>query len=331
MAGYEFYLNRAVTTEAQPDIHSGASGYFITPQKVLDPHIFDGQHIKPAVRDHILGVLYGFWRPRFTNPHAWSTVWLAGSGISYQWAGDRGNGDLDVLLGVDYPRFYQDNPSYQGLSEIEVSDLVNSDLKSLLWPTTATTDFNGQTYEVTYYLNPDTTASSIQGIHPYAAYNLTHDRWDIRPPELPADPRSLYPAEWWNAVQDEQKQADMLVGRYNLLRSQAAQTPVNSPAWHNAMASQKVVVDHAKALFDAIHLGRHAAFGPGGSGYGDYANFRWQAHKQAGTVQALNSIATMGSEARKANETSLYGGPLDDAATALAKAALWNTSHRRQP
>lgn len=331
MVGYEFYLNRAATTDAQPDIHSGASGYFSTPQKVLDPHIFDGQHIKRGVRDHILGVLYAFWHSRFTGARAWSTVWLAGSGISYQWAGDRGNGDLDVLLGVDFPRFYKDNPSYQGLSEEEVADLVNTDLKNLLWPGTATTDFHGQTYEVTYYLNPGTTADSIQGIHPYAAYNLTHDRWDIRPPELPDDTRSLYPDTWWKAVEEEQHQARQLVSRYNILRSQASQVAPNSPAWNNAMASQKFVVAAAKALFDSIHLGRRTAFGAGGGGYGDYANFRWQAHKEAGTVQALNSLATMDSDARKATETDLYGAPLDDATTALTNAALWNTPYRRQP
>lgn len=329
MAGYEFYLNRAVTTGAQPDIHSGASGYFSTPQKTLDPHIFDGDRIKSDVRDHILGALASFWRPRFHNFGAWSTVWLAGSGISYQWAGDRGNGDLDCLLGVDYDRFYQDNPSYIGLSQAEVSELVNSDLRQGLWPTTARTDFHGQTYEVTYYLNPGTTKDSIAGIHPYAAYNLTRDRWDIRPPELPADPRSLYAAEWWKAVDTEREQADWLVNRHKQLRAQSATAHPNTPAWHNTIASEKAVVQQAKALFDNIHLGRRQAFGSGGQGYGDYYNFRWQAHKESGTVQALNTLATLADDARKATENDLYGAPLDDAATSLTKAALWNTPYRR--
>jgi hypothetical protein len=329
MAGYEFYLNRAVSQGAQPDIHTGASGYFSAPQRGLDPHIFDGKHIKPDVRDHILGILNNFLDSRYKGARSWSAAWLAGSGISYQWAGDRGNGDLDVLFGLDFPKFYEDNPTYQGISESEFADLLNSDLKKSLWPTTAETNFHGQTYEVTYYLNPGTTAHSIAAIHPYAAYNLTADRWDITPPELPDDPRSLYPAEWHKTIEDEQKHASVLVDRYNLLRSQSAQTVENSPAWKNAMDSQKIVVEQAKALFDDIHLSRRNAFSQTGDGYSDFYNYRWQAHKEAGTVQALNTLATMDTEARKAQQTDLYGAPLDDAATALAKAALWNTPYRR--
>jgi hypothetical protein len=329
MAGYEFYLNRAVTQGDQPDIHSGASGYFSTPQHGLDPHIINGDRIKPDVRDHILGVLYHFLDLRYSGRTKWLGVWLAGSGISYQWAGDRGNGDLDILFGIDYPEFCQANPAFQGMPEAEFSNLLNSDLKKNLWPHTAQTNFHGQTYEVTYYFNPGTTASSIQAIHPYAAYNLTRNGWDIRPPELPADPRSLYPVEWKQAVEDEQQQARMLVGRYNHLRSQAATLTENSPAWKTSLDSQKAVVEQAKTLFDSIHLGRREAFSKTGEGYGDYANFRWQAHKEAGTVQALNTLATADSEARKAQQADLYGAPLDDAATALAKAALWNTPYRR--
>jgi hypothetical protein len=329
MAGYAFYLNREITQGAQPDIHSGASGYFSAPQKGLDPHIFDGQHIKPDVRDHILGVLHTYLDARYRGVRSWLGVWLAGSGISFQWAGDRGNGDLDVLFGVNFPRFYETNPTFQGISEAEFADLLNNDMRQNLWPRTAVTNFHGQTYEVTYYLNPGTSATSIAAIHPYAAYNLTRDVWDIRPPELPENPRSLYPDTWWKAVDEERDQARLLVSRYNVLRSQAVNLHPNSAAWKNALGSQKLVVEQAKNLFDSIHLGRRQAFGPGGSGYGDYANFRWQAHKESGVVQALNSLAQMDTEARKEEQTELYGTPIDDAAVALAKAALWNTPYRR--
>lgn len=329
MAGYEFYLNRAITQGPQPDIHSGASGYFSAPQSGLDPHIFDGEHIKSDVRDHILGVLHTYLDARYHGVRTWLAAWLAGSGISYQWAGDRGNGDLDVLFGIDFPRFYETNPTYQGISEWEFSELMNSDLKKNLWPRTAHTDFHGQTYEVTYYLNPGTTSQSIAAIHPYAAYNLTHDRWDIRPPSLPENPRSLYPKEWWDAVDAEEAHARLLVDRHTKLRSMMASTHPNSPAFKNLITSERLVVEEAKNLFDSIHLGRKQAFAPDGDGYGDYYNFRWQAHKEAGTVQALNTLATADVEAKKAQETDLYGALIDDAATALAKAALWNTPYRR--
>lgn len=323
MAGYDFYLNRAVTQDAQPDIHSGASGYFSAPQKTLDPHIFDGQHLKNAVRDHITGVLYQYWRTRFTEPMTWSGMWLAGSGITYQWAGDRGNGDLDVMLGVDFPAFRRYNPQFQGFSDAEIADRLTADLKQHLWPRTALTHFNGQTYEVTYYLSPQARADSILGIHPYAAYNLITNRWDVRPPDLPENPRGLYPAEWKTPVDQERAQAEALIARYNTLRTQAANAHPASATWKNALAAQHLVVTQAKALFDSIHLGRHNAFADGGSGYGDYYNYRWQSHKESGTVQALYDLAQMDAEARNATETYLYGTTLDDAHTALSKALLW--------
>lgn len=328
MAGYDFYLNRAVTQGAQPDIHSGASGYFSAPQRTLDPHIFDGQHLKEPVRNHIAGVLYTYLRTRFSVPHAWSGLWLAGSGITYQWAGDRGNGDLDVMLGVDFPAFRRDNPEYQGFSNEEIADYITRDLKDHLWPRTARTHFNGQTYEVTYYLSPEARADSILGIHPYAAYNLITNRWDVRPPELPENPRSLYPAEWKAAVDEEAKQAHAIVSRYTALRSETASAQVNSARWKNAISSQHLVVTEAKALFDSIHLGRHNAFSATGKGYGDYYNYRWQSHKENGVVQALYDLAQMDADARNATETYLYGRPLDDAHTALTTAALWENRRR---
>ncbi|MDX3260751.1 hypothetical protein PV336_16140 [Streptomyces sp. MI02-2A] len=281
------------------------------------------------MRDHIVGVLNTYLDDHYQGVRSWLAIWLAGSGISYQWAGDRGNGDLDVLFGIDFAKFYETNPTFQGISEMEFSGLLNTDLKKSLWPRTANTDFHGQTYEVTYYLNPGTTSLSIEAIHPYAAYNLTYDRWDIRPPELPTDPREAYPHEWWSAVEDEKDQARALVSRYNTLRSQSANYHPNSAAWKNTLGSQRIVIEQAKALFDDIHLSRHKAFSAFGKGYGDYYNFRWQAHKESGTVQALNTLAQMDTEARKEEQTELYGAPLDDAATALAKAALWNTPYRR--
>lgn len=328
MAGYDFYLNRAVTQDAQPDIHSGASGYFSVPQRTLDPHIFDGQRLKDAVRDHITGVLYAYWD--YNLARSWSGVWLAGSGITYQWAGDRGNGDLDVMIGVDFPAFRRANPVSQGFSDEEIADYITSDLKKNLWPRTAKTHFNGQTYEVTYYLSPQANSnSSILGIHPYAAYNLITNRWDVRPPELPDDPRSLYPAEWKAAIDEEAKQAQAIVSRYTALRSEAASAAPNSTRWKNALSSQHLVVTQAKALFDSIHLGRHNAFSATGKGYGDFYNYRWQSHKESGTVQALYDLAQMDADARNATETYLYGRPLDDAHTAITKAVLWEQRRGR--
>src|SRR4051812_3164156 len=108
-------LGRTIQTTA-PALWPGQSGYFSTPSDRLDPNLFTGDVIKPEVRHHILSVFFNYMS-KYHNARNWCTVWLAGSGISYQWDADRGNGDLDVLIGVDWVKFYTANPDYHGLSE----------------------------------------------------------------------------------------------------------------------------------------------------------------------------------------------------------------------
>lgn len=96
------------------------------------------------------------------------------------------------------------------------------------------------------------------------------------------------------------------------------------------MSQMGLITDQAKALFDDIHLGRKQAFSQHGDGYGDFYNFRWQAHKRFGTIQALNSLGRAKRAAKDAHETTLYGKPIDTAEKALTKAALWNTKFRSQ-
>jgi hypothetical protein len=151
----------------------------------------------------------------------------------------------------------------------------------------------------------------------------------VKPPSLPDNPETLYPKEWWDAVQGEKAQADSLLARYSTLSNTLSGTHPASPGWSNALSGMGLVLDQARALFDEIHLGRKKAFGTGGAGYGDFFNFRWQAHKRMGTMQALNRLATARREAQNDEETEIYGHPLDNATQALTKAALWNTPYRR--
>lgn len=304
-------------------ITPGGSGYFSRPSTSLDPRLFSGDEMLPAVRGWILKTLYSYWDHKYKHATSWSTVWAAGSGISYQWNADRSNGDLDILIGVDFPGFYRSNPEYVGLSEAELADIFNSDFHRELWPTTA--NWNG--FEVTFYVNPNST--DIRDINPYAAYNVSAGEWTVRPPLLPEDPRSLYPKEYWDAVGAETKAAHGIIERYSMLSAQAQTMAPGTPGWTNSLHAQELVVSQAKALFDSIHVGRKAAFAPGGSGYGDYYNFRWQAHKEAGTVQALNDLARRHDTANEQYDEARYGTTLGSAHASLTAAALWNTPYRR--
>lgn len=332
MAGpeaYEYFLNQILEGLGPVEAKPGGSGYFSTPSDSLDPRLFDGDRLKPFVREWITNTLYAYWSHHFHNPKTWSTAWLAGSGISYQWQADRSNGDLDVLIGVDFPKFYAANPTYAGISEPEMADIFNTALRNDVWTHTAHTDFGLESggapsgaFEVTFYVNPNST--DIRDIKPYAAYNLRTDSWTVRPPVLPENPETLYPKEWWQHVYAERRFAQNLITHYNTLSASLNTQPLGGPGWTNALHEMGLVVDQARALFDDIHLGRKDAFGPEGRGYGDFANFRWQAHKRFGTVQALNEIARAKKSAKDAYETQNYGAPLANAEQALTTAALWN-------
>lgn len=307
---------------------SGESGYFSAPSETLDPHLFEGgnkNQFRPEVRNWILNTLYGYWS-KYNNARSWSTVWIAGSGISYQWSASRGNGDLDVLIGVKFPEFFEDNPRFDGLSENDMADIFNKEFHAELWPKTADTEFSStvqgdmkQTYEVTFYVNPGST--DIRDIHPYAAFDLTHNRWTVDPP---SGPDFQHPEEYYRYAEDERRVADGVVAQYNQFASQAQTQAPGSPQWHNSMHMADTVAAQAQNMFDNIHLGRKQAFGPSGSGFGDFYNFRWQFHKKNGTVQTLRAVGQAHEAVRAAYAESVYGGPIDAADVALRRAALWN-------
>ncbi|MFK0015819.1 hypothetical protein [Streptomyces sp. NPDC091027] len=316
---------RRLGENAQPIMESavGASGYFSNPADHLDPNLFDGDHVIPSVRRWILDTLYQFWDTRYVGTASWSEVWLAGSGISYQWDADRGNGDLDVLIGIDFAAFGWHNHDYSGMTSQEIADLFDEELKAELWPETATTRIGDRVYEVTYYVNAN--SRDIRNINPYAAYSLTNDEWTVRPPELPANPRDLYSQEYRDAAARDAAEAQRLTHAYNSLTEQLHLTPCGTGHWVTTAAQLSTIVAQAADLFDDIHLGRRAAFAPGGSGYGDYANYRWQAGKDSGAVQMLRSIKDVEVTTHNQVETDIHGHPIGDAQFALRNAALWRT------
>ena len=314
----EFYLSKLSEESEDPAVSAGSSGYFSAPETTLDPKIFEGKRMLPEVRSWVLTTVYDFWATKYNGAHHWSTVWAAGSGISYQWAAARGNGDLDILIGVDFTKFFTYNPMYSGLSEKDMANHFNVQFHDELWPLTAA--WNG--FEVTFFVNEG--AQDIRDIHPYAAYNITHDTWTVSPPKLPPEPRTRYPQIYWDAVNREKEQVNKLVVEYKMHHLQSQLSAPGSAHWLNSISAQRAVVNRATALFDDIHLGRRNAFGPDGEGYGDYYNFRWQAHKEAGTIDALRTLKSLHDKATVAAQEATYGQRLDATDAMITRAALWN-------
>lgn len=319
----DFLVKRALSTPV-PKLEPGSSSYFSKPTNDLDPRLFplNSDHLLTGVRDWIYTTVYTFWHEHgYAKAPEWSTVWIAGSGITHQWSASRGGiGDLDVLIGVDFTAMRAANPRFQGFSEKELAEHFNNEFRTELDPLTA--NWNG--FEVTFYVNPG--ASNIRDINPYAAYNVTRDSWTVHPITIPSDwdPEQVFPQDWWRAVHEETALAKTLLDSYRKMRSQL-RGERNPGVRRNLATALASIVRTSAILFNDIHLSRRNAFSHDGKGYMDWYNFRWQAHKRDGVVPALHVMANLDAEAQKAAETALYGEVLTDSAAALTAAAMATT------
>lgn len=293
-----------------------STSYFSAPSSELDPQLFEGRAIKAWARQGILTLLYDHLNRTYRHPELWSHAWLAGSGVSYQWSASRNPGDLDCLVGVDMVQFRKANPEYAGLSDSEISEDINDGFREDLQPDTA--DWNG--YELTFYVNPG--ASDIRAIKPYAAYDLKFNEWTVHP-----DPNVNAPqnAEWESVVASDKSMAHQVSMRYTQAL-QDVQTSHNDAVRRNAEARLFNALQQGNALFDEIHLNRKLAFSSTGEGYADFHNYRWQAGKREGTVQALRQIREHSKSLKQTVEASTYGVELPDTNTLIRRAALYKQS-----
>lgn len=299
----------ALVAQARPvSLEPSETSYFSPSGAGLDPRLFRNNKLVPTVRSSILRILLEHLKANYANPEAYSHVWLAGSAVSYQWTAARTPADLDCLIGINYLGFRQNNPQYKSLSDKQIASMINEDFRSLH---TQTANFM-DAFELTFYVNVQ---SDIRSIKPYAAYSLTNDEWTVSP-EVKAAPVNKM---WERKVETDVSLATEILSRYSkaLNDIQAATTDT---ARRNAEAALKLAVDQGTALFEDIHSGRKYAFSPSGLGYSDIHNYRWQAGKAAGTVQALRQLKDIGKASKKEYEAKTYGMELPDANTLIRRA-----------
>lgn len=297
---------------------SGTSAYFSAPEPELDPALFSGMALKEEIRAWITAQLVTFWEWEGTAVSGWLHAWLAGSGVSYQWAADRGNGDLDVLLGIDYDVFIAQNPALSVGSRTGLASVINDHLRSYLWPLTADAELGGKHYEVTYYWNPEV-SDDIRTARPYAAWNLATATWDVPPPRNPAP--SGYPREWYDQAGADTARVLQVYTDYSHSLADATRLPASNPGFSAAMRGLDRTTAELRAIWETLHEGRRSAFGADGQGYGDWHNFRWQAAKASGITGILRGVITEADQRKKATETRLYGAPIEPAELALRRAA----------
>jgi len=293
-------------------LEGSATSYFSAPEQELDPELFSGTHLKGWVRNGLLHILFDFLNETYRHPDLWTTVWLAGSGVSYQWSAAREPGDLDVLIGVDYIQFRKAHPEYMGLGDTEISKMLNEDFRNELQPDTE--DWNG--YEVTFYVNPG--ATDIRSIRPYAAYDLTHNEWTVFPEKNTAPKQPV----WDTMAERDHTMAIDIVTRYSkaLTDLQGSQ---NDAARRNAEFRLQQSLTQASMLFEDIHSSRRMAFSQQGAGYSDFYNYRWQAGKKLGTVPALRRLHDYLDTYKKNEAHQTYGIELPDTQTLIRRAATY--------
>jgi hypothetical protein len=178
-------FNETLVKNATPvALEPSETSYFSAPAAGLDPRLFRDNRLIGTVRNGILSILFDHLRRHYYNPDAYIHAWLAGSGVSYQWAANRTPGDLDCLVGIDYIAFRRSNTKFAGLSDQEIASMFNEDFRNELYPLT---ENYLDSFELTFYVN---VASDIRTIKPYAAYSLTDDDWTVEPSE-PSDRKSV--------------------------------------------------------------------------------------------------------------------------------------------
>ena len=293
-------------------VQGSATSYFSAPEKELDPRLFTGNDLNPWVRNGILQLLFGFLNEKYRQPDVWAHVWVAGSGVSYQWSAAREPGDLDVLIGVHYIKFRRLHSEFAGLGDTEISKMLNEDFREYLQPDTK--NWNG--YEVTFYVNPG--ATDIRSINPYAAYDLTHNEWTVHPTQTHAPHNKV-----WDEVAKRDLSRAMEVSTRYTKAITDLESAQNDAARRNAEARMHAALMQGSAMYEDIHAGRKFAFSPTGQGYSDFYNYRWQAGKKYGTVPALRKMSEYWSayKAQQADET--YGVELPDTQTLIRRAATY--------
>jgi len=304
---------KALAQQARPvSVEPSETSYFSTPSAGLDPRLIRNGKVIPSIRASILRILFTHLKLKYNNPEAYVQVWLAGSAVSYQWSAARKPADLDCLVGINYLLFRQANPELKGLSDKQIAQTLNEGFSAEL--NSQNTNFM-DAYELTFYVNVQ---SDIRTIKPYAAYNLTNDDWTVKPEVRGVPVNKMYERK----VAQDTSMATEILSRYAEALSNigAATTDV---ARRNAEAALKLAVEQGAALFEDIHKGRKYAFSPSGQGYLDIHNYRWQAGKSAGTVQALKALKEIEKQSKQVFEAATYGQELPSADT-LVRRALSN-------
>lgn len=305
------------------DIQRHHTSYFSAPSTQLDTELFNGVHLKADVRQWVLHTTHQFLSESFSNSVLWARVWIAGSGVSYQWSHGMEPGDLDVLLGLNYIEFRHSNPEYTHASDSDIARMLNESFHEL-HEEVSPMQFGEGVFDVTFYVNAGVTAAEngIMFINPYAAYDLTKDEWTVVPNP---HPRPSHNRSWDEVTDWDHQRGVEIVSRYQNA-SQAVMGASNDAHRRNALAALHASLDAAEGLYEEIHSARRAAFGPSGYGYNDFGNHRWQVGKSTGVIQSMRRLKEYYDDIRADNAFETYGLELPNTDTLIRRAGTYRSA-----
>jgi hypothetical protein len=226
-----------------------------------DPRLFDGDHLRPEVRSFVLEEIGRDWDDLYPDWPSWGTVYLAGGEASHWYGSGAAHGegeeadDFDVLVMVDMVALATDHPEFDGRPQAEIAQRLTQHFREGFDVRNERAQVPGVagTYGMTAYVNP-ISSRDIGVLNPYAAYDISDDRWAVRPVETAPDwSAASLPEYLWDALEGLLKYVDAIREMPEPLRTR-----------------------EGAHLFDDLHSDRTEAFGPEGEGVFDPANVIWK-------------------------------------------------------
>lgn len=248
---YDFHSPVEKTAQYDHDHEWLPNGKYWGPNSAQnDQRLFVGSRLRPEVRQDILGRVGHFFDGNgYTGWQQWAKVYFAGSEAA-KWAPF--NGDFDVLIGIDWPAFRQQHPEQAQKNDLQVSTAMTDGLwKSANVDGYYFTLADGKKvgpFDRTFFVNP--VAWDIKKIRPYAAYDVTADKWAVPPMQVPGDwSADKLPESYWD---------------YAEALAHTVKAIGTLPAEERGRM--------ARNLWEEIHTHRSDAFADGGHGLFDLSN-----------------------------------------------------------
>lgn len=242
------------------------------PTTGLDQTLFTPEgELRPGVAEDVMGRLDICLRTDSgltgSDWQEWTRVYLMGGSVS-EWSGKRPNGtarDLDVIVAIDLPAA-QGYGSFEDMEPGEAASELNRAFRLRFNDDHWEPSFGG-TWALTGFCNQR--AWDVAEIKPYAAYDLTHLRWAVRPPHLP-----------------QHSLADFDPAVLRLARA------VASEARAILALPEPQRTREATALWQRLHAGRDAAFSENGVGWADPGNLveKWLAYNPGHLLEKIKDL-----------------------------------------